>query len=212
MKASFWIWVLAALGVMSACSAPERARNIGASASATALAAQVCSNCHGINGNSTSPNFPNLAAQQETYIIEQLKSFKRHGRFDPAGFEYMWGLSRNLSDEQINELAVYFAKQTPRANPPGDPQRVSAGQKIFEQGVPAQNIPACLVCHGAQGQGNGGFPRIANQHADYLIKQLHVFQRTESRPQGAVMKQVAHLLTDENVDAVATYLEAMPVK
>jgi cytochrome c553 len=75
------------------------------------LALQVCSNCHGVDGNSVSPNFPNLAAQTEDYISEQLTSFRKHSRFDPAGFEYMWGLSRHLTDQQIKYNAAYFASQ-----------------------------------------------------------------------------------------------------
>jgi cytochrome c553 len=213
MKQIVSLLALAAAALTLGCSTPDRSRNLGnPNTPASALAMQVCSNCHGIDGNSTSPNFPNLAAQQEAYFIEQLKSFKSHGRFDPEGFEYMWGISRSLSDEQIKGLAAYFAKQTPKANLPGDTKLLSAGKDIFEKGVAAQNIPACMVCHGPQGQGNASFPRIANQHADYIIKQLHVFQRTDERPEGAVMKPIAHSLTAENVAAVAAYLEAMPLQ
>ncbi|MGZ5714542.1 MAG: c-type cytochrome, partial [Caldimonas sp.] len=81
---------------------------------------------------------------------------------------------------------------------------------IFESGVPATGVPACTGCHGAQGQGNATFPRLAGQHADYLVKQLIVFQRTDERPEGAIMKTVAHELTPENVRDVASYLQALP--
>ena len=36
----------------------------------------------------------------------------------------------------------------------------------------------------------GTFPRIAHQHADYIVKQLSVFKRTEQRPDGAIMKSL----------------------
>jgi cytochrome c553 len=213
MRTTALLGMSLALLSVAGCAGTERSRNLyDPNVPAKVTAQQVCSNCHGIDGNSTSPNFPNLAAQQEAYFIAQLKSFKSHGRFDPEGFEYMWGISRSLSDEQIKGLAAYFAKQTPKANPPGDTKLLSAGKEIFEKGVPAQNIPACMVCHGPQGQGNATFPRIANQHADYIMKQLHVFQRTDERPEGAVMKPIAHSLTAENVAAVAAYLDAMPLQ
>ena len=55
----------------------------------------------------------------------------------------------------------------------------------------------------------GTFPRIAHQHADYIVKQLAVFQRTEQRPDGAMMKVVAHGLTKEDMEDVAQYLQGM---
>ena len=212
MKTATITLVLALAAIGTACTTTERSRNLADPAvSAKTLAQQVCSNCHGIDGNSTSPNFPKLAGQQEAYFIAQLKGFRSHDRFDPEGFEYMWGISHNLTDEQIKGLAAYFAKQTPTPNPPVHAERISAGKEIFEKGIPSQNVPACEVCHGPQGKGNATFPRIADQHADYIIKQLQVFKKTEERPEGVAMKQVTHALTDENMQAVAAYLNSMPV-
>lgn len=202
---------LVVLGV-AACTSVERSRNLNdAGVPAKSMAQQVCSACHGIDGNSTSPNYPNLAAQTELYIVSQLKDFRKHSRADPAGFEYMWGLSRHLTNGQIDGLASYFASQKLH---PVDDRAVtdSAGKKIFEGGVPEKNIPACLACHGDRGQGNGQTPRIAGQHADYLQKQLAVFQRTDERPEGAVMKTIAHDLTEANMKDVAAFLQAMAPK
>ena len=201
---------LAAIG--SGCSNLERSRDLAnPNVSATTLAQQVCSNCHGLTGNAVSPNFPNLAGQVEPYFIAQLNEFRSHDRRDPAGFEYMWGLSRSLSDDQVKALAAYYAAQTPIPQPPsGDQRRLADGKAIFEAGITDKGVPACTGCHGDSAQGNAAFPRLAGQHADYLVKQLVVFQRTDERPQGSVMKTVAHELTRENIDDVARYLEAMP--
>jgi cytochrome c553 len=213
MKVSVLIGAgLAVMGV-AGCANVERSRTLNnPNVPPMVTAQQVCSNCHGIDGNSVSPNFPALAGQQESYFIAQLKGFRSHNRHDPAGFEYMWGLSRNLTDEQIKGLAEYFAKQTPEPKPASDPKLMSLGEQIFEKGVPDKNIPPCTVCHGPQAQGKEGFPRLADQHADYIVKQLRVFQRTDERPEGAVMKTVAHDLTLENMQAVAAYLQSLPVK
>ena len=196
---------------VAACANLERSRSLndpGVPVKATAQ--QVCSNCHGVDGNSISPNFPNLAGQTEPYIIEQLKSFRQHSRSDPAGFEYMWGLSRHLTDEQINGLAAYFSTQKPIKHPvAGGAGEASVGKKIFEEGVPEKSIPACHTCHGDRGQGNGQFPRLADQHADYVVKQLTVFQRTDERPEGAIMKVIVHDLSDANIRDVAAFLQAM---
>jgi cytochrome c553 len=202
---------LAVVALGAACANLERSRNVAdPNVSGKTLAEQVCSNCHGIDGNSVSPNFPNLAAQQKAYLAGQLESFRKPGRSDPAGFEYMWGLSHHLTDKQIGELADYFAAQklvSPRA---GKPLLAAKGKEIFEQGLPAQAIPPCKACHGEQGEGTeGNAPRIAYQHADYIVKQLQVFKRTDQRPEGAVMKVVAHGLEPENMENVAQYLQGM---
>ena len=205
--------LLVTAGVLAAgCANLERSRDLAnPKVSATTLAQQVCSNCHGLTGVAVSPNFPNLAAQTEPYVVAQLTVFKSHARHDPEGFEYMWGLSRSLTEQQINGLAAYFATQPPpRQEIEGDRARLAAGRAIFESGVATKSIPACASCHGAQGQGAATFPRIAGQHADYLVKQLIVFQRTDERPEGAVMKVIAHDLTREDIENVAAYLQAMP--
>ena len=207
----------AGLALAAGCANLERSRDLANPAvSGTVLAQQVCSMCHGLRGTAVSPNFPNLAGQTPTYLASQLKSFRAQHRRDPAGFEYMWGLSHALTDAQIDDLATYFAQSAPQRQPlEGEAERVAAGQRIFEQGLPAKNTPACASCHGDQGQGNGMFPRLAGQHKDYLIKQLTVFQRTDERsdaqtiPAGAVMKTVAHELGREDIASVAAYAQAL---
>lgn len=195
---------------LGACSNLERSRDLADPAvSATTLARQVCSNCHGVDGNSSSPNFPRLAGQTVEYFTAQMKGFRGHSRSDPAGFEYMWGLSRHLTDEQIKGLAAYYAEQSPgKSAAQGTPTQISSGKAVFEHGIEDKNVPACSSCHGSDGQGNGKFPRIAGQHADYIVKQLMVFQRTDERPEGSVMKTVAHGLSKENMESVAVYLQA----
>ena len=204
---------VAVLGV-AACANLERSRSLNdPEVPALATAQQVCSNCHGMDGTSVSPNFPNLAGQTEAYLIEQLTGFRGHSRSDPAGFEYMWGLSRHLTDEQIKGLAAYFAGKKPVAQPAMPvPGVAAAGKRIFEEGIADQQIPPCHTCHGDRAQGNAQFPRLANQHADYLVKQLGVFQRTDERPEGAVMKVIAHNMTKANMLDVAAFLQEMPAQ
>jgi cytochrome c553 len=205
--------VLGLLGAALAtgCGDLARSRDLAnPNVTAVTLAQQVCSNCHGLTGISVSPNFPDLAAQTPAYLAAQLKEFKSHGRQDPAGFEYMWGLSRSLTVAQITGLAAYYAGQAPALRPPeADATRRDAGQAIFHDGLPGKNVPACIACHGNNGQGNEGFPRLAGQHADYVVKQLIVFQRTNERPEGAVMKTVAHELSGEDIRNVAAYVQGL---
>ena len=210
MKPISIVLSILAMAVVSACSTPDRSRDLGNPAvSGKTLALQVCINCHGVDGNSTSPNFPKLAGQQQAYFIAQLGGFKSHDRIDPAGFEYMWGLSKHLNDDQIASLAKYYAEQKPLPGEAGDQAQTAEGKRIFTSGIPDRNVPACASCHGAEAQGNAIFPRLAGQHADYLFKQLNVFQRTDERPEGAVMKVVAHEFTPKDMQAVAIYLQGL---
>ena len=134
------------VGFAAGCANVERSRDIAnPNVSGNTLALQVCSNCHGRTGNSTSPNFPNLAQQQEAYLTSQLHEFKNHSREDPAGFEYMWGLSHNLTDKQIQELATHFASQKL------EPQPVEASRVRSPQGKPSSLTasPPAVFLHAA---------------------------------------------------------------
>ena len=204
---------LAAAALAAGCANPRRSRNLAdPNVPALTLAQQVCANCHGAGGNAVSPNFPNLAGQRAEYIAAQLKVFRSHDRRDPAGFEYMWGLSRSLTDQQIDGLARYYAEQPLRRQPlEGRAERIASGKAIFEGGLAAKQVPACASCHGSQAQGNGAFPRLAGQHADYIAKQLDVFQRTDERPEGAVMKVIAHSLDRGDIENVAAYVQSLAV-
>lgn len=210
MKTATITLVLALAAIGTGCTTTtERSRNLAdPGVSGKTLALQVCSNCHGVDGNSVNPTFPKLAGQPVEYFLIEMKEFRNHHRADPAGFEYMWGLSRSLTDRQLNELAAYYAQQKLIADKPMDAKREAEGKNIFDHGVPAKNIPPCMTCHGAAGAGNGKFPRIAGQHADYLVKQLTVFKRTDERPEGALMETIAHDLTPDNIEDIAAYLSS----
>lgn len=200
------------LGLAGGCANLQHSRDTAnTNVSGQTLAMEVCSNCHGPTGNSISPAFPNLAAQQEAYLVAQLHEFKGHSRIDPAGSEYMWGLSHNLTDKQMQELATHFAGlKLERQRVEGKPDRIAAGKPIFTTGLADKGVPACAGCHGPAGLGNAEAPRIAGQHVDYLARQLKVFQQTDERPQGAVMKAVAKGLSQQNIENVAAYLQALP--
>jgi cytochrome c553 len=180
---------------------PELAR------SAQQLAATTCATCHGTGGRSTSPAFPNLAAQIAPYMQAQLKAFRDQTRADPDAIAYMWGMASQLSDPMIEAIAEYYSKQQAAAGKGENDKLVPQGKVIFEQGVAAQGIPACASCHGALGHGNGIFPRLAGQHAPYLVKQMLVIQNAlRAAP---VMHGVIQNLSHDQMQAVATYLQSL---
>ncbi|SAL79740.1 c-type cytochrome [Caballeronia telluris] len=193
-----------------ACQNIERSRAVDNPAVAgKTIAQQVCSNCHGVTGVSVSPMFPKLADQPREYLIDQLTDFKSHHRSDPNARRYMWGFT-HLTEAQIEELASYFSAQQSTTGRLGDTALVERGATIFEAGLPDKGVAACGSCHGQHGEGVGQFPRLVGQHADYVVKQLFVFQRTDSRPRGAVMKAIIANMSEEEMRAVAAFLEASP--
>jgi len=211
MKYVILFFVIAAAFSIGACSNVLRSRNLGnPEVSGQTLAQQVCSNCHGLKGVAVSPNVPNLAAQQKTYLASQLAQFRNHSRRDPFAVRYMWGISRSLTDKQIAELADYYAAQRPAATQASAAEdQVAAGRAIFTQGLADKGVPACSSCHGPNGAGNATFPRIAGQHSDYIVKQLSNLGATDDRPGSEVMKPVASKLRPQDRENVASYLQVM---
>lgn len=202
--------VLALAALASACAPAERSRDLGDSAvPAIALAQQVCSACHGVAGISTSPKFPHLAGQPASYLVMQLQAFRDHRRSDPAAIEYMWGMSRHLTDRQIRDLAAYYAAQQAVVPVSANESAKSNGRMIVEGGIPGKEVPSCASCHGPNGQGNSLAPRLAGQHADYLAKQLNVYRHSNNRPDSAPMQAVARGLSDEDMRAVSAYLASI---
>src|SRR6202051_848882 len=171
------------------------------------LAETTCANCHGVSGRSISPNFPNLAAQTAPYLQAQLHAFRDQTRADPDALAYMWGMASQLSDATIEALSSYYAAQAPSAAKTGDAKLMARGKQIFEEGVTSQGIPACATCHGPQARGNDIFPRLAGQHADYLVRQALVIQ--SALRAAPVMHDVIKDLSRDQMRAVATYLESL---
>jgi cytochrome c553 len=168
---------------------------------------ETCSACHGLSGRSVSPTFPILAAQTAPYVELQLHAFKDQTRADPDAQAYMWGMASQLDDASISALAAYFSKQSAAEGRSGNATLIAQGKQIFVEGVPGRQIPACASCHGAQAQGNGPFPRLAGQHAPYLLKQLLVIQSVlRTAP---VMHGVIKDLTRDQMQAVVAYLESV---
>jgi len=171
------------------------------------LATEVCGSCHGPRGESISPAFPRLAGQQAQYLEEQLKAFRDRTRADPMAQAYMWGMSSQLDDRTISALAAYYAAQKPVRGRSSGAKPEQQGMAIYAAGIPQNNVPACASCHGKDGEGNATFPRLAGQHAEYLIKQLVVFKdRSRSDAKAPLMHNVSAVMSFEQMEAVSSYL------
>lgn len=172
------------------------------------LAIGVCGTCHGVDGNSRNPMFPRLAGQKAWYIEQQLKEFRAHTRGDPYAVAYMWGMAGDLSDPTIDALAQYFSQQKTGPGKSHPEAVIAAGSRIFHHGIPSQGVPACAACHGPDALGSAHYPRLAGQHAEYILKQLASFQSNMRNV--AIMHGVASTLHTAQMKEVADYLESLP--
>jgi cbb3-type cytochrome c oxidase subunit III len=168
----------------------------------------VCAGCHGTDANSVSGNFPRLAGQHAKYLEKQLHDFKSGKRKDAT----MNAMVAPLSDEDIANLAAYFAAQKPNGNAKFDPSLLQKGQDIYRGGITETGTAACTGCHSPDGKGNGpaGFPRLAGQHPEYVFKQLKDFQHgTRGNDPGQMMRGLTQRMQETEMKAVAAYIAAM---
>jgi cytochrome c553 len=165
----------------------------------------ICAACHGADGNSAITLNPKLAGQHPGYLAKQLHDFKAGRRANAV----MAGMVANLSDQDMQGLANFYAKQTPKLGKAKSNGAGSLGEKIYRGGIAATNVPACAACHGANGEGlPKRFPRLSGQHADYTAQQLKIF-RTGERANAPMMQAIAVKMTDAEMQAVSDYIEGL---
>lgn len=165
---------------------------------------KTCESCHGPGGNSTVSSTPRLNGQMPGYIIARLQDFLDLTRETTQASAAMNDIAHSVNglNNQRPAIAEYFARQTPTPANPGSP--ASLGARIFASGVPADQVPACQTCHGAQAEGSGSVPRLAGQHADYLRTQLWALN--EALRESNTMHQNADKLSSDQIEALVTYL------
>ena len=170
-------------------------------------AVELCSTCHGPYGISRSPDFPILAAQREAYLEAQIDAFRSHSRAEKDAHDIMWGIAGNLDPAIVKGIAQYYAAQPPAPGRVQDPAAALArGKEVYDKGVPARGIPACATCHGPDAKGQSIFPRLAGQHASYVVKQLNYIQSlVRAAP---VMHGIVKDLSPEEIQAVAYYVQS----
>jgi cytochrome c553 len=167
----------------------------------------VCMACHGPDGNSPNPIWPKLAEQHPSYIIKQLGDFKTGARKN----DLMSPMAAPLTDQDVENLAAYFSSQTQKGGSAAA-DRVALGEKIYRAGNAETGVAACMACHGPTGIGNApaNFPRISGQHADYVAKALKDFrQGSRTNDVNAMMRGVAARMTDDEIAAVAQYVQGL---
>ncbi|MGF6640579.1 c-type cytochrome [Paraburkholderia sp. MM6662-R1] len=186
-------WVALLCGGLSAAWLPSGAR---ADAEAGKAKAQVCVACHGPMGNSTNPDYPILAGQTARYLYLELKDFKQGRRSDPR----MSPMAANLSSEDMQDLADYFAAQKPVSVPfNADGASIEAGRKKAAELL-------CTMCHLGGFSGQNEIPRVAGQQYQYIVKQLQDFRSHTRTNDAGNMTSVTRNLSDDDIHHLAAYI------
>jgi len=168
-----------------------------------------CEVCHGVSAQGFHGYYPipRLAGQQTDYLENQLQAFIEHRRTN----NIMFNVGHVLSPAMIAALAADFKDLNPKPLGGAPKDLVADGKKIFEEGIPAANVPACASCHGPEAKGNGPFPRLAGQLFDYVSNKLKNWDKERGQDPAkpdtsAIMEPIAHGLKEPQIKAVAAYL------
>ncbi|MBL1276289.1 MAG: cytochrome c4 [Ectothiorhodospiraceae bacterium] len=179
--------------------------NTQADITAGQAASSICQGCHGADGNSYGPEWPNLARQNANYLAKQIHDFQSGARQDPT----MSSMVVGLKETDIHNITAFFAAQTVKVN---KVTQSNVGKKIYRGGNRYSHVPACAGCHGPNGAGNGpgAIPSLAGQKSAYVAKTLRDFKSsTRSNDRNQIMRDIAAKMSDPEIDAVALFLEGM---
>ncbi|UDL06238.1 c-type cytochrome [Marinobacter sp. CA1] len=156
-----------------------------------------CASCHGKDGNSKRDYIPNLAAQHPLYLFEQFEKFADGTREDYV----MSRLAKILTLEDRINIAVYYSEQEARARQADNAGQVEAGAEVFAS--------VCTNCHGRAAEGFRNMPRLAGQPAEYVRNALNRFQDMDPASSSSPMIGIASGLSEDDIAAVATYLQTL---
>jgi cytochrome c553 len=170
--------------------------------------AQTCAACHGADGNSVNPEWPNLAGQHASYISKQLADFKAGETRKNA---VMAGQVAQLSPEDMANLGAYFATLTSAGGFVSEERR-ALGERIYRGGNQESGVPACLACHGPSGAGDpmATVPMLSGQRASYTANQLNAFRGgSRANDRSRTMRDASRWLSDEEILAVSEYIAGL---
>lgn len=179
------------------------------------IATGICAGCHNSDGNSIIPNNPILAGQYAEYTAKQLREFRADNkksakRDNPT----MTSMVANLSDDDMENLAAYYAQQQPQAsvnNNTNDESVLELGEKIYLGGNLDSAVPACSSCHSVTGQGiPPHYPRLGGQHATYIYSQLQAFRHgTRKNDVNHSMQTVVSRMSVKEMKAVSEFISLL---
>tara|TARA_B100001094_G_scaffold20546_2_gene17383 strand:+ start:1914 stop:2525 length:612 start_codon:yes stop_codon:yes gene_type:complete len=167
----------------------------------------LCASCHGAEGNSEISINPKLAGQNFNYIVKQLKDYKSGNRVNAT----MSAMVAALTDQDILDISAWYSSQQVTLQG-ANLESLELGESIYRAGIKGLSVAACAACHSPTGGGNGpaGFPSLSGQHPDYTLMQLKAFRSGERQnDSSAMMRSVVKRLTDEELEALSSYVSGL---
>lgn len=212
MKRSLLSLLLAAAAFGVQASDAAKAAPKGDPARGEPIASTVCGACHGPDGNSPAAANPKLAGQHPEYLFKQMKNFKAaDGKQPERTNAIMNGMIAPYDENQMRDIAAYFASKTQSGESAKNRETIEAGQKLYRAGDMSKGLPACAACHGPAGAGMPAqYPRIAGQFAEYTEAQLKAFRDGgRANDPNKMMRMIALKMTDVEIKAVADYVAGL---
>lgn len=160
--------------------------------------AAVCANCHGHQNGQAILEVPYLDGQNPAYLVEQVRQFSQGARKNT----FMEGILKAVNRDEMVGMVLFYEKEKLPPRKPQDPALLAKGRAYYER--------ICINCHQADGHGNERLPRIAGQHFGYVDLTLKRYRDGSSLRSDANMAFVTKGMSDQDIQAVATYLETMP--
>lgn len=157
---------------------------------------EMCAACHGVDGNSKTPNTPSLAGQPEFFLLNQLVLLREGVR----RIEAMDVALKGLTDADIQALAAHYAKL--EAKPSGeaiDPALVKRGAALSAQ-------LKCGSCHLPTMAGQEQMPRLAKQRIDYMLDAMKGYRDNKRSGADTTMAPVVYGVGDGDLEALAHYV------
>jgi len=156
----------------------------------------LCSACHGADGNSITFGVPSIAGQPKLFIENQLVLFREGMRES----DQMLAAMKGLKDPEIIKLAEHFSKLPAKAAP-GTVQR-----DLFYKGQQLAMKNRCGICHLADFSGQQQVPRLAGQREEYLLAEMKAYRDNKRKGGDTIMAASLYGITDEEISALAHFL------
>lgn len=159
--------------------------------SAGKAAAEACGGCHGESGISSTPGMPNLIGLDPKYFVAAISAYKGGQRKN----DMMKALTSELSESDINNIALYYALQKPGKAQTPAPGNLAAGKTA---------AAGCVGCHGEGGvSGNPATPSLAGQEGQYFVDALRAYK--DGLRSDATMKDAATSVDQATAKNMAAY-------
>ncbi|CAA6603021.1 putative Cytochrome c, class I [Rhodospirillaceae bacterium LM-1] len=162
------------------------------------ILARTCNNCHGVGGVSAGASMPSIGGLQRDYLRRVMKQWK----YDERSAITMSRIVKGFSDDEIDALADYFAKQ------PWTPVVQKTSPEAMDKGL-ATVSKICTDCHGKAGSDpDVDAPNLNGQWARYMELELEKYRSGEFKMPHRKMKKAIHEASPADAAAAARYFGA----